>query len=194
MPNRFRLIISRKGVLGPNEVEFAKSPDGLDILVPHPDAIRIVRDEIFTTGGPASPAAVGTDTLALMKSENARVSFRNGSTTIGLATQTTDYFKNLGVNIVETGNADKAYTNTMIYINGSTPYTAAYLAKVMNVATGQIISQYTPGFKYRYYCGHRSGLGAEEPDGHKSNLNFLEISPQPKLWGISFYPFTVAQT
>ena len=59
----------RKGVIGPpNQVEFATSPTGLDILIPIPDAIRLVRDEIFTTGGPASPAAVDKDAIALMKS------------------------------------------------------------------------------------------------------------------------------
>ena len=129
-------------MIGPNEVEFAKSPDGLDILVPHPDAIRILRDQIFTTGGPAGPAAVFQDDATLLKAENARVSFRNGTTSMGMATTTADYFKKNGVNVVETANADKAYPNTMIYINGSTPYTAAYLAKIMNVATGQVVSQY----------------------------------------------------
>ncbi len=132
----------QKAVIGPNEVEFATSPDGLDILVPHPDAIRILRDQIFTTGGPASPAAVSSNEADLLKAENARVSFRNGSTAMGLATQTTDYFKKAGVNVVETANADKAYPNTMIYVYGSTPYTAAYLAKTMNVATAQVVSQY----------------------------------------------------
>jgi polyisoprenyl-teichoic acid--peptidoglycan teichoic acid transferase len=132
----------KKAVIGPNEVEFATSPDGLDILVPHPDAIRILRDQIFTTGGPAGPAAISQDEATLLKAENARVSFRNGTTSMGMATTTADYFKKNGVNVVETANADKAYPNTMIYINGSTPYTAAYLAKIMNVATGQVVSQY----------------------------------------------------
>jgi len=135
----------RKGVIGPpDQVEFAKSPDGLDILIPIPDQIRLLRDKIFTTGGPAGPAALDKDPVALMKTENAKVSIRNGSTTMGLATQTTDYLKNQGVNVVETGNADRAYTNTQIYIYTGKPYTAAYLANLMNVPAGQIINQYQP--------------------------------------------------
>jgi LCP family protein required for cell wall assembly len=135
----------KKGVIGPpNQVEFAKSPTGLDILIPIPDAIRILRDEIFTTGGPASPAAVNQDSVALMKAENARVAINNGSTTVGLATQTTDYFRNLGVNVTETGNADRAFTNTQIYIYSGKPYTASYLADVMKVSSGQIINQFQP--------------------------------------------------
>ncbi len=135
----------RKGVIGPpDQVEFAKSPTGLDILIPIPDKIRLLRDEIFTTGGPAGPAAVNQDAAALMKAENARVTFLNGSTTVGLATQTTDFFKNLGVNVTQTGNADRAVTNTQIYIYSGKPYTAAYLANILKVASSQIINQYKP--------------------------------------------------
>jgi LCP family protein required for cell wall assembly len=137
----------KKGVLGPNEIEFAKSAEGLDILIPKPDQIRIVRDQIFTTGGPASPASVNQDELALVKAENARVSLRNGSSTTGLANLSSDYFKKNGLNIVETSNADKVYTNTTITIYNGKPYTATYLAKVMNVPTAQIIEQYTPDAK-----------------------------------------------
>ena len=60
----------------PDQVEFAKSPTGLDILIPIPDKIRLLRDEIFTTGGPAGPAAVDKDAAVLMKAENARVSVK----------------------------------------------------------------------------------------------------------------------
>jgi hypothetical protein len=137
----------KKGVLGPNEVEFAKSADGLDILIPKPDQIRLVRDEIFTSGGPAGPAAINQDELALMKSEGTKIALRNGSTTTGLANLTSEYFKKNGLNIVETSNADKVYNQTTITIYNGKPYTAAYLAKVMNVPTAQIVEQYTPDSK-----------------------------------------------
>jgi LCP family protein required for cell wall assembly len=137
----------RKGVLGVNETEFAKSPDGLDILIPRPDKIRLVRDQVFTTGGPAGPAAISQDELSLMKSENASVSLRNASTTVGLANQTTDYFKKNGLNIVETNNAERAYPETLIYIYNGKPYTAKYLAVTMGVPTSRIITQYQPDSK-----------------------------------------------
>ena len=137
----------KKSVLGPNEVDFAKSADGLDILIPKPDQIRLVRDEVFTTGGPAGPAAGNQDELALVKTEGAKVSLRNGSSTTGLANLTSEYFKKVGLNIVETSNADKVYNQTMITIYNGKPYTAAYLAKVMNVPTVQIVQQYTPDSK-----------------------------------------------
>jgi polyisoprenyl-teichoic acid--peptidoglycan teichoic acid transferase len=134
----------RKGVLGVNETDFAKSPDGLDILIPRPDKIRIVRDEIFTTGGPAGPAAINQDELNLMKTEGAKVSLRNATTTVGLANQTTDFLKKAGVNIIDTNNADKVYTETMIYIYTGKPYTAKYLATTFNVPTSRVITQYQP--------------------------------------------------
>ena len=137
----------KKGVLGPNEVENAKSAEGLDILIPKPDQIRLVRDQIFTTGGPASPAAVNQDELALVKTENAKVMLRNGSSTTGLANLTSEYFKKNGLNITEANNAEKVYTQSTITIYNGKPYTAQYLAKVMNLTTAQIVEQYTPDSK-----------------------------------------------
>ena len=46
--------------------------------------------------------------------------------------------------MVETGNADRAYTNTQIYIYNGKPYTAAYLADIMKVPSSQIVNQYQP--------------------------------------------------
>ena len=72
---------------------------------------------------------------------------RNASTTVGLANQTTDYFKKNGLNITETNNAERAYTETLIYIYNGKPYTAKYLAATMNVPTSRIITQYQPDSK-----------------------------------------------
>ena len=46
--------------------------------------------------------------------------------------------------MTETGNADRAYTNTQIYIYSGKPYTASYLANIMKVPSSQIINQYQP--------------------------------------------------
>ena len=58
-----------EGVIGPNEISFGKSPDGLDILVPYPDRIRLIRDQVFTTGGPVGPAAIGQDAKTLAEAQ-----------------------------------------------------------------------------------------------------------------------------
>ena len=37
----------RRGIIGTQQVNFGKSPDGLDVLKPLPDQIRLLRDDIF---------------------------------------------------------------------------------------------------------------------------------------------------
>ncbi len=132
-----------KGLIGPNEITFGKSPDGLDVLIPYPDKIRIVRDEVFTTGGPVGPAAVGQDAKALADAEKARITVLNGSGTGGIAAKTSAYLKDQGLNVVKEGNADRFYTDTTIVLYSGKPYTAAFLASMMNVNNGRILNQYS---------------------------------------------------
>jgi LCP family protein required for cell wall assembly len=138
----------KKGVLGTTEVTFAKSSDGLDILIPIPDKIRLVRDNVFTTGGPVSPAAVGQDPKALMDAEKAKVSVRNGSTTSGLAAKTSTYLKGQGVNIVDEATADRAYEATELVIYSGKPYTAQFLAKLFNIPSARILNKYDPNAQF----------------------------------------------
>ena len=134
----------KKGIIGPNEVTFAKSPDGLDILVPFPDRIRLIRDQVFTSGGPVGPAAVGKDPKALADAENARVAVLNGSGVGGIAAKTSSYLKDQGLNVTTEGNADRFYQDTTIILYSGKPYTAALLATMMNVPNGRILNQYSP--------------------------------------------------
>ena len=134
----------KKGVIGPNEVQFAKSPDGLDILVPLPDRIRIVRDEIFTAAGPVSPAAAGQDAKALALAEKATISVRNGSNANGVAAKMGDFFKTQGLNVTDESNADKYYAQSQLIVYGSKPYTAQYLATTLNIPNARIINTYDP--------------------------------------------------
>ena len=134
----------KKAVIGPNEVSFATSPDGLSILVPYPDRIRLLRDQIFSTGGPVGPAAVGQDPKALAVSENARISVLNGSGVGGLAAKTSSYLKDQGLNITSEGNADQVYSNSTIILYSGKPFTTTYLATMMNVTNAHILNQYAP--------------------------------------------------
>ena len=130
----------KQEIIGPSEVQFATSPDNLSILIPIPDKIRILRDEIFTTGGPVSPAAVAGDPKELMVQENATVSVQNASSSPGLAARTGDYLKSQGMNVVEETNADPN-PYTFIYVYSGKPYTVGYLAKLMNVPETRIYSK-----------------------------------------------------
>jgi LCP family protein required for cell wall assembly len=133
----------KQEVIGYQEVQDAMSPDGLSILIPYPDKIRILRDELFTTGGPVSPAAVSGDPRELMAEEQATVSIQNASSTPGLAARTGDYLKTQGMNVVDESNAQLS-TYTIIYDYTGKPYTIAYLAKLMNVPDTHIYSKSDP--------------------------------------------------
>ncbi len=51
----------KQDIIGPNQVQFGWSPDGTEqILIPIQDQINLLRDDIFSTGGSASPTAVPT--------------------------------------------------------------------------------------------------------------------------------------
>jgi LCP family protein required for cell wall assembly len=134
----------KKGVIGPDAVSMAKSPDGLDILVPYPDKIRLIRDQVFTADGPVGPATIGKDPKALATAEQARVAVLNGSGSGGIAAQTSSYLKDQGLNVTKEGNADRVYQYTTIVLYSGKPYTAALLASLMNVTNANIVNQYNP--------------------------------------------------
>ena len=134
----------KRGIIGPDVVTNAFSPDGLNIIVPIPDEIRLIRDEIFTTGGPLGPAAVANDALILVQQEQARVAIQNGTMTTGLANRTGDYFRSLGLNVVQETNADSVYDASNLIIYNATPYTASYLAALMNINSVNIVNRYDP--------------------------------------------------
>ena len=104
-----------------------------DVMKPLPDKIRELRDQIFTTGGAVSPIANQNDIPGLMKSDGARVRVLNGSFTAGLDTTTGNFLVNQGVPVTEIGNADQAYTSTVIVVYGPKLYTLKYLQAVFGV-------------------------------------------------------------
>ncbi|MDD5368287.1 MAG: LCP family protein [Anaerolineaceae bacterium] len=136
----------RQAVIGPNEVIDSTSPDGLSIEIPIPERIRLLRDTVFTTGGPVGPGAVNAtgDQSALAKAENAKIAVQNGTATAGLAGRTGDYLKSLGLNITDTSNADKVYGESTVIDYTGKPYTVAYLVNVMHIGANRILNSYDP--------------------------------------------------
>lgn len=136
----------KQGIIGPpKQVEFATNPeDGQAILIPVPDQIRVLRDEVFATGGPVGPAAVNGDPEELMKAENARVVVMNGTTTAGLASKTSEMLRGNGVNIVGENNADQAYGATTIYDYTGKPYTIKYLIQRLNIPDSRVVNRFDP--------------------------------------------------
>jgi len=137
----------KQGVIGPpKQVEFATNPeDGQAILIPIPDQIRILRDEVLATGGPVAAAtAESGDPAELMKAEGARVIIKNGTVTAGLATKTGELLRADGLNIVGEENADQAAANTTIYDYSGKPYTINYLISRLNVPNSRIVNRFDP--------------------------------------------------
>lgn len=137
----------RRAVINQEDVTFGTSPDGLSILKPVPDKIRMKRDEVFATGGPMAPVVVSGDPVALMKAEKARVVIQNGTGTVGLAERTKDYLVKLGVNVVDNSNASQRTTATTIYDYTGKPNTVSYLVKQLNIRSDRIFNRLDPNSK-----------------------------------------------
>jgi hypothetical protein len=135
----------KRAVIGPpNDITFATSADGQAIEIPNPDAIRVKRDEVFSTGGPVGPAAVSSDPAELIKQEAAKVVIKNGTSTEGLAGRTSAYLKSKGINVTGEANADQVYaTSTIIDYTGK-PYTIKFLADTLGIDTTRIVNRYDP--------------------------------------------------
>ena len=134
-------------IIGNEYVSLAKSSDGLDILKPLPDKIRLLRDEVFSDGIAVGPSSVTDNLLELAQLENASISVRNASSVGGLASTTAEYFRSLGLNVVEETNAD--YTvYSQIFLYGSKPYTLRYLSEMISISSTRIFNRYDPNAQF----------------------------------------------
>lgn len=136
----------QRAVIGVEQVTMTMSADGLDILQPDPDAIRLLRDEIFTNSGPISPVATATivNPTELMRAENASVSVLNATRTAGLAAETTEFLLSKDINVTLTSNAQEESANTVIIDYTGNPYTIQYLVNLMDIQASEIYSRYDP--------------------------------------------------
>ncbi len=135
----------KSGIIGPEMLYAGKSPDGLDILIAIPDEIRLLRDEIFNNdAGAVAMIDTSKSVFELALEEAPTIGIYNGTYEEGLAGTTSDYFTELGFNVVESGNAGDIYTSTTVYIYAGTPQTAAYLTEMMNLNGSRVRVRYDP--------------------------------------------------
>jgi len=110
------------------------------IIRPIPDEIRVLRDEIFTSGGPISPMAEG-HSISLMLADEARIRVLNGTSTPQLETRTRDYLVGKGMLVAETGDV-KAQSRTTIVLYSPKLYTLRFLLDVFGITKStQILIQ-----------------------------------------------------
>jgi len=107
--------------------------ENASILKPLPDKIRILRDEIFTSGGPLSPLAAQYDPNALMRADAARVRLQNGSFTPSLEVKTGNFLIAQGMAVTEAGPADRVYDRTVVILYSGKLYTLKYLQALIGI-------------------------------------------------------------
>ena len=137
----------KQGVINYDMGILERSPDGLSILKPIPDQIRILRDEIFTSAGALSPQAVG-EPIQLMQLQASRVNILNGAYGIAeateLAARTQVYFSSQGMNVVGIGSADRTYDSTTVVLHNTDLYTMRYIFSLISASDGQVVFSFDP--------------------------------------------------
>ena len=134
----------RQGIINYDMVIPATSPDGEKVLKPIPDKIRILRDELFANSGSGAPLAVPSENSTLVKDEAATVVIWDGSNQGGLGDRTSAYLQSQGINVIQVADAGGYIPATKIEIFNGKPYTVAFLAQTMNVASANIWNTYDP--------------------------------------------------
>ncbi|MDA1329487.1 MAG: LCP family protein [Chloroflexi bacterium] len=131
----------KTGVIGEKYIVYGRSPDDLAILIPIPDKIRELRDEIFTGDTALGPLTEGTSEERMIK-EAARISLQNGTSNPDIGTTTQNHLLALGANILELRNATASYSQTVVIDHTGNPYTLGFLKEWMNVANARIVHEY----------------------------------------------------
>lgn len=132
-----------RGAISSSEIIFAESPDGQSVLIPLPENIRQLRDQIFLVStGTFGPLLPGTQ-AERMATEAARIVLLNGSLQDGLAARTNDYLTAQGANVVEIGNGEFTNTTRIVDFTGN-PHTVQYLSELMGLQSGYYELRYDP--------------------------------------------------
>lgn len=139
----------RRGVITPPDMVTMETVnyggEVASVLKPVPSQIRLLRDEIFTATGAIGPSIVVENTAAAAKQENARVAVLNGDGAVNLATDMGELLVQLGLNVVETDNADSwTYPTTLVKDFTGNPYTTNYLMDLLDLSQSQILFQSIP--------------------------------------------------
>lgn len=99
------------------------------IIMPIPDKIRELRDQIFTANGATSPKAKGK-ALALMQADGARVRVTNDSNTPDLDTRTGNFLLAQGMQVTERGAPTGISGQSVVIIYSPKVYALRYLIKL----------------------------------------------------------------
>ncbi len=138
----------RQGLIDDHMVNFGNVTLGganASILMPIPDKIRELRDNIFTSGGPTSPIAQG-DPQALMQADGARVQVTNNTYAANLDTRTGNFLIAQGMNVAALGQPTGNAGQTIVVLHSPKLYALRYLIQPLGMITAgnQIVFQPDP--------------------------------------------------
>ena len=126
-----------------SEIIMAQTPDEQSVLIPLPEKIRQLRDEVFLgSTGTLGPLLSGTS-QERMAVEGAKITLLNSSLAEGLASRTEAYLQSLGANIVEVSNGELT-NNTRIVDYTGNPHTIKYLSDIFSLIPGNYELNYDP--------------------------------------------------
>lgn len=128
-------------VIGPEYVGIETSPDGLDILRPIPDRIRLLRDEAL--GGGALGPVDEADLTSLVADEAPTIRLVNASYQPDLAERTAAWLSDQGFEVVETTTGEGVAVSSII-IQGPAPYGLRLISEAFGFTTGRITQSFNP--------------------------------------------------
>jgi polyisoprenyl-teichoic acid--peptidoglycan teichoic acid transferase len=136
-----------QGVIGPSYVLAYNAVDisgnHLAVLVPIPDKINLLRDEIFNESGALAPAAQGT-LEEKVAAEGARLRITNLTSLQDLDETVAEYLRSHGVVVAEVGGGSGSYAATSIVDHTGNPYLVQYLTELYGLQPGRIRLEFNP--------------------------------------------------
>jgi len=133
----------QRAVIGKKQVLFARSPDNLSILIPLPDKIHLIRDQIFASSSGLSPETPGNERQR-MQAENARLAIYASSQNSNLGDLTAEYLRQLGVNVYQVNDSSELPSKTKIIDHTGNPYLIKFLVDLMQISEENIHSDFNP--------------------------------------------------
>lgn len=132
----------KRGAIDERYITFGTSPDELAILIPIPDKIRELRDEIFASSNVLSPFTTGS-TKNNMNSEFASISVKNGTSDSQFGIKVSSLLSSNGANIFNLSSAAQTYQTSVIDHKGR-PFTVKYLVELFDIHPSKIRFDYNP--------------------------------------------------
>jgi len=126
----------QRAAIDSGEVTSARDPEGAVILLPIPDRISAVVDEVFSSSIPGQPQGMTVEEL--VAAEASRVTIVNESGQAQLGGSAAQYLRDKGVNVIEVVQAEKTRAKTRIVDRAHNPYSTRFLFNLLKTDPAEI--------------------------------------------------------